>query len=621
MKFFQKTNKVFAFVLALLMILSSVTAVSFAEETVTPCEHTNLTTNYYQLDSNNHYVQCDDCKALVTAEHDYQLDEEASVAATCEADGANVYVCSQCGQTKTETVEKTNHKDSIVTIVGTAATCTDDGLTEGEFCTACKKIVTAQTKIPAFGCPEEQWIKIPGEKATCTEDGLTDGYKCGLCDEIKVEQEVITAKGHTNGHYVEYQAPTCSKEGYVNAWVCDVCGVYEYDGLNDTNEDGVVDVKDGILAKTSHALVAQAGKDATCDEDGYTAYNKCQHCEYTEGKEIIPMLEHDMVEDEEARVDATCTADGTKTYKCQNEGCTHTETETIPAGHTWSVDAEYRYLSVLAETYCGELLAPHTCEGCGAKELRLIEVQGEHDYDVEIVTEPTCHSKGAAIYTCKNCEHTYEAELPMVDHAWETANGYTALLGKVCGYVVLPQACGYEDCDATRNYYAVGTKEHNLTEDENGEFDCDGCGRHFKTQDDADKSATESAMPLQFAVKDNGDGTVTLYMISSVLSTNFKNAGFNIKFNGNAVSGDYTTTAAYTKIDDFLPEGANNYLVMAAVKINLANKNDTDTLTVESYLTLNVVWGGSSVEGGNTVEGETVTLTIAEIKEMIATED
>ena len=39
-------------------------------------------------------------------------------------------------------------------------------------------------------------VTVKGKAATCTEDGLTNGEKCSICNEVYAEQEVIKATGH-----------------------------------------------------------------------------------------------------------------------------------------------------------------------------------------------------------------------------------------------------------------------------------------------------------------------------------------------------------------------------------------------------------------------------------------
>ena len=96
------------------------------------------------------------------------------------------------------------------------ATCTEDG-TKSATCALCGYKKTVVDEGTALGHSEEI---IPGKAATCTEDGLTEGKKCSVCGETLVEQEVIPALGHQ--YTSEVTAPTCTRGGYTT-WTC-VCG-------------------------------------------------------------------------------------------------------------------------------------------------------------------------------------------------------------------------------------------------------------------------------------------------------------------------------------------------------------------------------------------------------------
>ncbi len=52
---------------------------------------------------------------------------------------------------------------------------------------------------------------MAGSAATCTEKGLTEGKKCSVCDEILVAQEEIAALGHTE-ETVTGKAATCTEK-------------------------------------------------------------------------------------------------------------------------------------------------------------------------------------------------------------------------------------------------------------------------------------------------------------------------------------------------------------------------------------------------------------------------
>ena len=115
-----------------------------------------------------------------TCEHDW-------IGATCTAPKT----CSLCGATDGEA---NGHTEEIV--AGTAATCTEDGLTDGKKCSVCGVTTVEQTAIAALGHTEET---VAGKAATCTEAGMTDGKKCSVCGVITVEQTAIDALGHKAG--------------------------------------------------------------------------------------------------------------------------------------------------------------------------------------------------------------------------------------------------------------------------------------------------------------------------------------------------------------------------------------------------------------------------------------
>ena len=115
-----------------------------------------------------------------TCEHDW-------VDATC----TEPKTCSKCGETDGEA---NGHTEEIV--AGTAATCTEEGLTDGKKCSVCGVTTVEQTAIAALGHKEET---VAGTAATCTEAGMTDGKKCSVCGVITTQQTAIDALGHKAG--------------------------------------------------------------------------------------------------------------------------------------------------------------------------------------------------------------------------------------------------------------------------------------------------------------------------------------------------------------------------------------------------------------------------------------
>lgn len=91
----------------------------------------------------------------------------------------------------------------------------DDGKT---YLTTAVNAGTITVEAPA--CEHKNTEKIPGKAATCTEDGLTEGLKCADCGTIITAQEVIKATGHKMAKPVAPAAYDCDK-GYTVEVACE----------------------------------------------------------------------------------------------------------------------------------------------------------------------------------------------------------------------------------------------------------------------------------------------------------------------------------------------------------------------------------------------------------------
>ena len=74
--------------------------------------------------------------------------------------------------------------------------------------------LTKEVAIPALGHKAET---VPGKEPTCTEKGLTEGEKCSVCGKMVKEQEEIPALGH---QYIPQKSDSLTKKEYV----CSRCG-------------------------------------------------------------------------------------------------------------------------------------------------------------------------------------------------------------------------------------------------------------------------------------------------------------------------------------------------------------------------------------------------------------
>ena len=128
-------------------------------------------------------------------------------------------------ETETEPTPVCQHTD-VETLAGKAATCTEDGITEGKKCTACGTVIVAQETIPAGHTVVVDAAVAP----TCEATGLTEGKHCSACDTVLVAQETVAATGHKQVEK-SYTAPTQSLDGWAAHTVCENCGkVWDAEG-------------------------------------------------------------------------------------------------------------------------------------------------------------------------------------------------------------------------------------------------------------------------------------------------------------------------------------------------------------------------------------------------------
>ena len=209
---------------------------------------------------------------------------------TCTAEGNNAYyTCSVCGKVfkdeagmqpttvAAETLKKKAHTPVVDAAV--AATCEKTGLTEGSHCSVCNEVLVAQKvvdKIP------HTLTKTDAKAATCTEDGNNEYYTCSTCgkvfkdangkSETSVEAEKIAATGHTMTK-TDAKDATCTEDGNTAYWHCSVCNKYFSD------ENGTTEIAlDDTVVKAHHTMTKTDAKEPTCTAEGNNAYYTCSVC-------------------------------------------------------------------------------------------------------------------------------------------------------------------------------------------------------------------------------------------------------------------------------------------------------------------------------------------------------
>ena len=237
--------------------------------------------------------------SAATCTHNWRLDYEKSVAATCEKDGSNVYVCSRCNQTKSEKITKTGH--DFVKAEETPATCEEKGVIVDR-CSVCAE--EKRTETAALG---HTYKVTKTTKATCLEAG-SETSKCSRCSHVKTEE--LKALGHDFSKFISSSA-TCTTKGQ-STYQCSRCK----------------EITLKSVTSLGHDYKESGGP--TCTESGRITYT-CTRCAKTYQSAVKRALGHDLPAEGASgwtvTKKATCETEGTRRAKCAR--CKAYVTETI----------------------------------------------------------------------------------------------------------------------------------------------------------------------------------------------------------------------------------------------------------------------------------------------------
>ena len=151
------------------------------------------------------------------APHTHSFSEWNTVKSeSCSKEGLAERSCS-CGVTETKAIAKAMHVFGEW-IIDKEASCTEAG-SKHRVCTACEETIDSET-IFAKGHTE---VTDNSKAATCTENGLSEGKHCSVCQIVIKAQEVILATGHTEGEWIVDKAATTSSAGSMHI-ECVICG-------------------------------------------------------------------------------------------------------------------------------------------------------------------------------------------------------------------------------------------------------------------------------------------------------------------------------------------------------------------------------------------------------------
>ena len=328
---------------------------------------------------------------------------------TYTSTGTKKYTCTNCGETKTETIAKlvcTSHVWDSGKVV-TAPTYK----TEGTKKYTCKNCGTTKTEtIAKLICTNHAWdAGVVTKKPTYTSTG-TKKYTCTNCGETKTETIAkLVCKNHAWDAGEVVTAPTYKTEG-TKKYTCKNCGTTKTETI-------------AKLVCTSH--VWDSGvvtKKPTYTSTGTKKYT-CKNCGTTKTETVAKLVCTSHVWDSGVVTKKpTYTSTGTKKYTCKNCGETKTETiaKLVCTNHAWDAGVVTK-----KPTYTSTGEKKYTCTNCGTTKTETIAklICTSHAWDSgKVVTAPTYKTEGTKKYTCTNCGTTKTetiAKLVCTSHVWD----------------------------------------------------------------------------------------------------------------------------------------------------------------------------------------------------------
>ena len=327
----------------------------------------------------------------------HSLTHVAAKDAGCTEDGNKEYwECGKChklfsdaaGTTETNAaaVKVSAQGHSLQKIDGKAATCTETGVEDYWKCTRCNKLfsdaqgkneITAPVTIPV-DANAHNLEKVNGTPATCTEAGVQDYWKCTRCNKLFSDAQgkneitapvTIPAMNHNWGDWYEVIAATEESEG-----------LERHDCKN--NPEHYEERPIPVLAHT-HELTKTEAKNATCTEDGNTAYWTCSKC-------------HKLFSDKDGKNETTAEA--------VKIPAAHTITKVAAKAATCTEDGNQEHWEC---TVCHKLFSDK--DGKNETTAEAVKIPAAHTLDKHVAEKPaTCTAKGNVEYwQCKVCHKTF----------------------------------------------------------------------------------------------------------------------------------------------------------------------------------------------------------------------
>ena len=278
--------------------------------------------------------------------------------------GTHTIKCDHNANTTHDTVEKC-YGDS-------SATCLQEGT-----CSACGGKYYADhvfTKWTIWSDRHEQRCDVCYDKYVVARDSGPhyDDNRDHQCDACGMEMSKCSFEAHAEEKYLAFPADCVTKARYYLH--CNYCGQMSTSTFEgDTDPD-------------NHDLEHHEGKEPTCTEIGWEAYDTCSRCDYTTYEELPANSGNHNLSHVKAQA-PTCTDHGWEAYDvCKR--CGYNTIKELPAlGHwygEWTPNGSHTHLASCkrgcghrAATTCAALDYALLTEGADAYEFTLCPVCGE----------------------------------------------------------------------------------------------------------------------------------------------------------------------------------------------------------------------------------------------------
>ena len=339
-------------------------------------------------------------------------DNGVAVEPSCTEKEHTLFTCKECGATKTEEIPAEfaplpalGH-DYTKVIKGYAATCKDEGLSDGLMCSRCDSVKEAQKPLPVDPNAHKYGKEVVLRDAECNKSGIKR-ETCTLCGDSRYV--VIPAGNHVEGEILPdtFVEATCGKAGGYD-YICAKCGATAHKDVPATGE---------------HKYEAK-NTPASCTEAGY-AWEECSVCGALKGEKekVEDALGHEFtveVKDDERNVAPTCETAGKQVYKCVR--CDETKVKDVPAvGKDGKHD--YKCIDIVDATCTSDAKEKYECSICHKIELRdiapekmLPQFEALNHKDKETITvKGTCVTKASTKIVCKICHEVLEEKTGAID--------------------------------------------------------------------------------------------------------------------------------------------------------------------------------------------------------------